>query len=50
MTFTLKIGGYSGDAGDSMFTIDGMAFSTIDEDNDTWDGHSCAQTFKGAWW
>ena len=50
--YTLIIGGYSGDAGDSITYQNGMNFTTFDEDNDH---HSnifvnCAIAFKGAWW
>ncbi|XP_058178562.1 ficolin-2-like [Anopheles ziemanni] len=44
-----KIGEYSGTAGDSMGELNGMKFSTLDSDNDTW-GDSCAVTYFGAWW
>jgi ficolin len=48
--YTLNIGGYSGDAGDSMGGHNGMNFTTFDEDNDRHSGINCAITFKGAWW
>ena len=32
-----------------MLWADGSAFSTIDHDNDSWEGN-CAVRFKGAWW
>ena len=54
--YTLMIGGYSGDAGDSMAEHNGMSFTTLDEDNDNYAGGShphkdnCAIAFKGAWW
>ena len=44
--YTLMIGAYSGDAGDSMATHNGMNFTTLDEDN----FHNCAVRYKGAWW
>ncbi|XP_078616743.1 fibrinogen-like protein 1 [Branchiostoma floridae x Branchiostoma japonicum] len=47
--YTLHIGGYSGDAGDSMADTDGSKFSARDKDNDGWGGH-CAQWFSGGWW
>ena len=54
--YTLMIGGYSGDAGNSMASHNGMNFTTLDEDNDNYAGGSyphkdnCAIAFKGAWW
>ena len=48
--YTLMIGGYSGDVGDSMATHNGMKFSTLDEDNDRHPNENCAVVDKGAWW
>ena len=48
--YKLNIGGYSGNAGDSMAYQNGMKFSTPDQDNDTWDKKNCAVQYKGAWW
>ena len=48
--YTITLGGYSGDAGDSMtFPHNGMKFSTKDKDNDVSTGN-CAVQFSGAWW
>ena len=48
--YRLTIGGYSGDAGDSIIGFsNGKMFSTKDRDNDIWSGH-CAQQRHGAWW
>ncbi|XP_019619693.1 PREDICTED: fibrinogen C domain-containing protein 1-like [Branchiostoma belcheri] len=47
--YTLNIGGYSGDAGDSMDYKNGMKFSARDMDNDVW-GESCARWHSGGWW
>ena len=44
------MGGYSGDAGDSMAYHNGMGFSTIDRDNDDFP-YSCSDQLKaGGWW
>ena len=48
--YTLIIGGYSGDAGDSMARQNGMNFTTYDEDNDLGQNEHCAVRYKGAWW
>ena len=48
--YRVTIGGYSGDAGDSMIGLNnGYMFSTKDRDNDIWSGH-CAEQRHGAWW
>nr|XP_022310543.1 ficolin-2-like [Crassostrea virginica] len=47
--YRLHIGGYSGDANDSMAFHNGMAFSTYDNDNDLASGN-CAFARRGAWW
>ena len=48
--YRLTIGGYCGDAGDSMTDHNnGQMFSTKDRDNDMWDNH-CAQVRQGGWW
>ncbi|XP_063438778.1 fibrinogen-like protein A [Mytilus trossulus] len=46
--YTLNIGGYSGDAGDSLMYHNGRMFSTKDQDNDIWSAN-CALN-RGAWW
>ena len=46
----LIIGGYSGNAGDSMGGHNGLNFTTFDEDNDLATDGNCAITYKGAWW
>ncbi|XP_035696403.1 angiopoietin-related protein 1-like [Branchiostoma floridae] len=48
--YTLHIGGYSGDAGDSMEYHNGMKFSATDRDNDESSTYHCAQKFSGGWW
>ncbi|XP_028390967.1 ryncolin-1-like [Dendronephthya gigantea] len=47
--YRLRIGSYSGDAGDSLAYQDQRQFSTKDSDNDI-SGGSCATLRKGAWW
>ncbi|KAL9989406.1 hypothetical protein ACROYT_G003953 [Oculina patagonica] len=48
--YQLKLGTYSGTAGDSLGYHDGASFSTKDRDNDEWLNTSCALTRQGAWW
>uniref|UniRef100_H2ZK89 Fibrinogen C-terminal domain-containing protein n=1 Tax=Ciona savignyi TaxID=51511 RepID=H2ZK89_CIOSA len=48
--YTLKVTGYSGNAGDSLSYHNGRPFSTKDVDNDSNSGGSCAVTHHGAWW
>ncbi|KYB28957.1 Protein scabrous-like Protein [Tribolium castaneum] len=49
--YSLKVlGGYSGDAGDSLSYHAGSKFSTKDLDQDEWLEGSCAQAHRGAWW
>ena len=51
--YKLQVAGYSGTAGDSIryssANINGMAFTTYDNDNDL-HGYNCAQEWKGGWW
>ncbi|XP_066296424.1 fibrinogen C domain-containing protein 1-like [Branchiostoma lanceolatum] len=49
--YTLHLGGYSGDAGDSMGWHNDMKFSARDYNRDN-DGNSshCAQQYSGGWW
>ncbi|XP_065060901.1 fibrinogen-like protein A isoform X2 [Rhopilema esculentum] len=46
--YTIHIGGYAGDIGDSMET--GYKFSTWDNDNDNASYVNCAATRGGPWW
>uniref|UniRef100_H2YHW4 Fibrinogen C-terminal domain-containing protein n=1 Tax=Ciona savignyi TaxID=51511 RepID=H2YHW4_CIOSA len=47
--YTLKVSGYSGNAGDSLSQHNGRPFSTKDVDNDS-GGGNCAVHNHGAWW
>ncbi|XP_056009776.1 ryncolin-1-like [Ostrea edulis] len=44
--YRLKVGGYSGTAGDSLQYHNNHIFATKDKDN----GHRCAKQFQSAWW
>ena len=52
--FRLHVGGYHGNAGDSLTaywkTHDGMPFSTRDHDNDNRYYDNCAEIYSGGWW
>ena len=48
--YKLHIGGYRGNAGDSMADHNGMKFTTQDRDNDKHTSLNCADVHKGGWW
>ncbi len=48
--YTLTIGSYSGNAGDSLRDHNNRQFSTYDRDNDAASSGNCAQLYQGAWW
>ncbi|KAL9989433.1 hypothetical protein ACROYT_G003982 [Oculina patagonica] len=47
--YQMRLGSYSGTAGDSLTYHRGSSFSTKDRDNDQWSLH-CASRYKGGWW
>ena len=47
--YKLTVGGYSGNAGDSLSYHSGMKFSAKDQDNDL-HGSNCAVIYTGGWW
>ncbi|GBM16000.1 Techylectin-5A [Araneus ventricosus] len=48
--YKLNIGGYSGNAGDSMHYHNGNFFSTRDHDNDRARDYHCAGDMSSGWW
>ncbi|XP_040297473.1 fibrinogen-like protein 1-like protein [Bufo bufo] len=54
--YTLRLGDYSGDAGDALTilnetgTHDNMKFSTTDRDNDRWNKNCAEASGGGGWW
>ena len=54
LKYRIHLGSYSGDNGDSLRydatrNVNGMSFSTYDQDND-FHSHNCAADHLGAWW
>ncbi|XP_067930728.1 microfibril-associated glycoprotein 4-like [Watersipora subatra] len=47
--YTVHVGGYTGNARDSLTFHDGQRFSTFDNDNDS-KNTNCAVEYEGAWW
>ena len=47
--YRLSVGGYSGDAGDSLAFHNRRYFSTLDTDNDD-NTANCAAAYNGGWW
>ena len=45
--YRLRVGGYSGDAGDSLTYHNDQPFSTWDRENNN---YNCSGGFKGGWW
>ncbi|XP_063408192.1 fibrinogen-like protein A [Mytilus trossulus] len=48
--YKLTVGDYSGNAGDRLKYHNGKKFTTIDQDNDTYDKINCAVNNGGSWW
>ncbi|XP_055864428.1 angiopoietin-2-like [Biomphalaria glabrata] len=48
--YKLKIGDYSGNAGDDLSVHNDMFFTTFDRDNDVESDLNCAEYCSGAWW
>ena len=48
--YKLKVGGFSGDAGDALAYHNGRMFSTKDRDQDLSSSKNCAVSVTGAWW
>ena len=48
--YTLRLGRYSGTAGDDLSYHKGRAFSTFDRDSDGLSKFNCAADYSGGWW
>ncbi|XP_035659562.1 uncharacterized protein LOC118404530 [Branchiostoma floridae] len=49
-SYRIRLGEYSGDAGDGLRLGDRRRFSTKDKDHDRWEEGECAKYSKGGWW
>ena len=47
--YTVSVSGYDGTAGDCLAQMNGMKFSTFDNDQDR-STENCSILFKGGWW
>jgi len=50
--YPLTVGGFTGESDDwfSFHPLNGMKFSTPNNDNDNWSRGSCASLYKSGWW
>jgi len=48
--YLLSVNHYTGDGADGLTTVNGIAFSTHDNDNDETVGFNCAMSKGGGWW
>ena len=48
--YPLTVGGYSGSGGDMFTSLNGMKFTTKDNDNDLYSGGNCASKYGNGWW
>ena len=48
--YRLQVSGYSGTAGDPLRIDNGMPFSALDRDRDSWEGDCSATRGGGGWW
>ncbi|XP_056870375.1 angiopoietin-related protein 2-like isoform X1 [Takifugu flavidus] len=48
--YRLRLGQYSGNAGDSLSWHNNKAFTTLDRDKDSYTAGNCAHYQKGGWW
>jgi len=48
--YRLTVGGFSGNAGDTLRIDNGMAFSARDNDQDRWSGSCSSTRGNGGWW
>ena len=48
--YPLTVGGHSGYGGDMFTSLNGMKFTTKDNDNDLYSGGNCASKYGNGWW